>query len=356
MMPKTLKQILEKGPIEATAPCRIDIGGTLDISTFYFPLRHFSPCTVNMALSLRTRVLLLPYTGGRVKVSSRGFKSAEYPLTKAPMRHPLGLMFAIAAYFREEGIHIAIDSSSPPKSGLGGSSAAAVALVAALLKATGHGGIPGKKIAHLAHAIEGSVAGVPCGIQDQLAAVYGGVHVWYWKGGSRGPSFFKKKLVSKRSLKQFEKHLLLAYSGRPHVSAQINQKWVNQFLSGKNRAHWVDIIKCTHGFADALLNKEIDQAVVWLQKETAIRRRMTPEVLDEVGKKLVRAAVNSNCGARFTGAGGGGCIWAFGKREDIERLKDRWQTLFSRYPSAYLLDAKIDSEGVLVKTGDEKKG
>ena len=67
MMPKSLKQALEKGPIEASAPCRIDMGGTLDISTFYLPLRHFSPCTVNMALDLRTRVLLLPYTGGKVR-------------------------------------------------------------------------------------------------------------------------------------------------------------------------------------------------------------------------------------------------------------------------------------------------
>jgi D-glycero-alpha-D-manno-heptose-7-phosphate kinase len=104
------------------------MGGTLDIDTFRFPLHHFSPCTFNIALNLRTRVCLLPYRAGMVKVSSKGFKAAEYPFDQAPFDHPLGLIFAIAAYFRAEGVHIVIESSSPPRSALGGSSAAAVAL------------------------------------------------------------------------------------------------------------------------------------------------------------------------------------------------------------------------------------
>ena len=185
-MAKTLKRILEKRPVKASAPCRIDIGGTLDISTFYFPLRHLSPCTVNIAINLRTQVILLPHAGGKIKISSQGFKSAEYSLDSAPFSHPLGLMFAVAAYFRQEGIHITIDSASPPKSGMGGSSSAAVALVAAFLKSLDKRSYSKKDIALLAHAIEGSVAGVPCGIQDQLAAVYGGIHAWNWRGGTRG--------------------------------------------------------------------------------------------------------------------------------------------------------------------------
>ena len=94
-MSQILRNILKNDPVEASAPCRIDMGGTLDISTFYFPLRHYQPCTVNIALNLRTHVTLLPYTRGKVKISSRGFKNAEYPLDKVPMAHPLGLMFAV---------------------------------------------------------------------------------------------------------------------------------------------------------------------------------------------------------------------------------------------------------------------
>jgi D-glycero-alpha-D-manno-heptose-7-phosphate kinase len=123
-MDKQLRKILESEPIEASAPCRIDMGGTLDISTFSYPLRHLAPCTFNIALGLRTRVRLQPYARGQIKISSRGFKDAQFPVEVAPFDHPLGLMFATAAYFNARGIHIEIESQSPPRSALGGSSVA----------------------------------------------------------------------------------------------------------------------------------------------------------------------------------------------------------------------------------------
>ena len=50
MTSEIFHDILESRPIEASAPCRIDMGGTLDISTFYLPLRHLYPCTLNIAI------------------------------------------------------------------------------------------------------------------------------------------------------------------------------------------------------------------------------------------------------------------------------------------------------------------
>jgi D-glycero-alpha-D-manno-heptose-7-phosphate kinase len=89
-MADKIRQILESETIEASAPCRIDMGGTLDIPIFYYPLRHLSPCTFNIALEHRTRVRLLPYTRDVVKISSGGFEDAEFPLGSAPFNHPLG--------------------------------------------------------------------------------------------------------------------------------------------------------------------------------------------------------------------------------------------------------------------------
>ena len=126
-MDQQLGKILESNPVEASAPCRIDMGGTLDISTFSYPLRYLAPCTFNIALGLRTRIRLKPYARGRIKISSKGFKDAQFPADAAPFDHPLGLMFATAAYFNARGIQIEIHSQSPPRSALGGSSVAAVA-------------------------------------------------------------------------------------------------------------------------------------------------------------------------------------------------------------------------------------
>ncbi len=349
MLSNLIKNLVKK-PVEVSAPCRIDMGGSLDIDTFSYPLSYLYPCTFNIALDLRTHVSLLPYKEGRVKVTSRGFKSADYSSDRAPFNHPLGLMFAIAAFFRAEGVHIVIDSSSPPKSALGGSSAAAVALVSAFIQASGKKTISShfkKKVALLAHAIEESVAGVPCGRQDQLAAAFGGVNAWHWRAGTGGSIFRKETVVNKSFFNKLEKHLLLAYCGRPHESKNINGLWISQFLAGRYRKFWKEIVKNTKMFIDALGGKNYKKAATAMNKEMVIRNKITPEVLDGMGKKLVASAVKNNCGARFTGAGGGGCIWALGEIDDIDRLKLTWIKLLSAKKEACLLNVKIDSKGLL---------
>jgi D-glycero-alpha-D-manno-heptose-7-phosphate kinase len=349
-MSESIRKALIKSPAEASAPCRIDMGGTLDISTFYYPLRHLSPCTVNIALGLRTRVKLLPYDTGQIKISSKGFRDAEYPLDQAPFDHPLGLMFAIGVYFRASGVHIHIESSSPPRSGLGGSSVAAVALIKAfskVLEEMGQSPLSRKNIALLAQKLEASVAGVPCGLQDQLAAAYGGANIWYWPANDQDPFFRKKTIIRKQHLREFEQHLLLGYCGVPHESKNVNRKWVQQFLSGKYRGLWTEIVVCTQKFARALMERDVEDACNLMNQETALRKEMTPEVLDEIGTALVESALENGCGARFTGAGGGGCIWALGPIEDVDKLKGTWESILKTRKGACLLDAKIDPKGLL---------
>jgi D-glycero-alpha-D-manno-heptose-7-phosphate kinase len=352
-MHKKLIKILESKPIEASAPCRIDMGGTLDIATFYYPLHHLSPCTFNIALRLRTHVRLRPYARGMIRISSSGFKDAQFPADAAPFDHPLGLMFATAAYFNAQGIHIDIQSQSPPRSALGGSSVAAVALVAAFSKLMKHAesdsGLDRRAIALLAYQIEQSVAGVPCGIQDQLAATYGGVNTWSLQAKPMVPVFKKQCTVRKASHRELERHLLIAYCGKPHVSKDINGRWIRQFLSGKHRDLWLEIIACTRRFVAALAERNYNQAAVEMNRETAIRRTLTPDVLDNIGEKLVNSARQNDCGARFTGAGGGGCLWALGEIENIDRLRPLWEKILFARDEARLLEVKIDSKGLVVE-------
>ncbi len=351
-MPDIYRKILKSAPIEASAPCRIDMGGTLDIKTFHLPLRRLSPCTVNAAINLRTRVRILSGLQGQVKVSSSGFESVSFPEDAAPYNHPLGLMFAIAAYFGVSGIHIDIDSASPPRSALGGSSAAAVALVAALSRLREKADqkpLTRKQIVLLAHAIEESVAGVPCGFQDQLAAAYGGINAWYWENALSAGGFRRKVLVAKPFHDDFSRHILVAYCGIPHESRQINRIWVDQFIGGATRKEWVSIVDHTHRFSEAVRDRQYQRAGNFMNLETAIRRSMTPDVLDDMGTKLIQAARKQGCGGRFTGAGGGGCIWAIGETGAMDTLRNTWEKCLAQNPEARLLDIRIDSDGLIVE-------
>jgi D-glycero-alpha-D-manno-heptose-7-phosphate kinase len=343
------KDILEKEPIEASAPCRIDMGGTLDISSFYYPMAYLSPCTVNMAVNLRTVVRLGPHRPGFVRVSSRGFESVEYALDQAPFSHPMGLIFAIAAHYRMDGIHIRIDSASPPQSALGGSSVAAVAMIGAyqkLLARLENEAMATDQIPLLAHAIEQSIAGVPCGLQDQLAAVYGGVHVWHWKGPGMDSVYQRKPLIKAEQHSLLDKSILLAYCGIPHVSKDINSRWVQGFLAGDSRGQWREILECTKEFAKAIGNLDCETAAHWMNRETDIRCGLTPDVLDDTGSRLVSTARETDCGARFCGAGGGGCLWAIGHPENIQVLRGKWADILDAVPDGRLLDASIDADGL----------
>jgi len=352
-----LTEVLETSTPEASVPCRIDLGGTLDLRTFHYPLTHLKPSTFNIALDLRTNVRLSPYKNGMVKISSKGFESAEYPAGRASFSHPMGLMFAVSSYFGVSGVHIQITSSSPPRSALGGSSAAAVALAAVLeyVMAEEEGdekkAVSRKHIAMLAHTIEETVAGVPCGMQDQLAAAYGGINEWLWPGKIGEQPFQRNIVLNQGAYPDLEKHLLVAYCGIPHESKNINGKWVKDFLDGRFRSEWEDIISITKNFIDSLSSCNYKDAASAMNMETGIRMGMTPDVVDEIGKRLVKSASENKCGARFTGAGGGGCVWALGEPDDIKRLKHSWLEILSKTKEGRLLTNRIDSDGLIVTSG-----
>jgi D-glycero-alpha-D-manno-heptose-7-phosphate kinase len=347
------RKALEKGAVAVSAPCRVDMGGTIDIRTFSYPLQDLGPCTVNVALDLRTTVRIGPYSRGRVKVSSRGFQGADFPADRAPFRHPLGLMFATAALFQAQGVHIHIESESPPRSALGGSSAAAVALVRALMEIRQRDGlaafVDGRSIALIAHAIEESVAGVPCGYQDQLAAVFGGVNAWHWPAFPPQKVFRRQALIPRPGLRRLEPHLLVAYVGVPHESRDINGRWVRQFVSGTYRTEWAEIVACTRRFADCLRCRNYSAAAEAMNRELDIRRRLTPNVLDRLGRKLTAAARRQGCSARFAGAGGGGCLWAVGEADAVARLKPVWRQILAERREACLLGTAVAQQGVRIE-------
>jgi D-glycero-alpha-D-manno-heptose-7-phosphate kinase len=344
--------------IEVSAPCRIDLGGTFDISTFSYPLRRLGPLTFNLAVDLRTRVRLRPFDAGQVKVSSAGFENAVFEAARAPFDHPLGLMFAVAAHFGAEGVAIDIHSSSPPRSALGGSSVAAVALVTALNTLTGRrtgrgliGRGPGA-VALTAHGIEEGVLRMPCGFQDQLAAVYGGVHAWYWRPADGRLPYLRRAVAKKADYRRLERHLLLAYCGAPHTSTDVNGRWVDGFVAGRHRRLWEEMVTCTRGFVAALAGGDIEAATGFMRRELALRRRITPDVLDETGILLTRAAEEADCAARFTGAGGGGCLWALGSVPNIDRLEKTWESIVSTRAGARLLPLKVAARGVSIDANE----
>jgi D-glycero-alpha-D-manno-heptose-7-phosphate kinase len=346
----SVKKYLERHRIQASAPCRIDSGGTWDIKSLALPLEKIDPVTINIALNLRTWVTLSPFDDGKVNISSEGFaQGAQCPYEKLPFNTRFGLFFAALSYFGYHGLHVHVRSDSPVKSALGGSSTALVSLIKALSKLAemvGGKRLSGKEILHLGYQIEDGVSRGNCGMQDQAAAVYGGVNRWQWRYGERVSTYKRESLLDARGRKELSKRILVAYSGKSHASLGINRAWVVDYLAGKTRSGWVKVNEIVHSLATAIKEEQWEKSASLLRAEMAIRREITPDALIPFTAKLIDQAEMTGCGARFTGAGGGGSVWALGDVENIGALKKKWEALFVSVTGAKILDCAVDPIGV----------
>lgn len=347
----SVKRILEQSPVKASAPCRIDTGGTWDIKAMALPFEKINPITVNIALSLRTRVTLRPYRSGKVKITSTGFsKGEEYSIDDLPLNTPFGIFLAAVGYFRYHGLEVVITSDSPVKSALGGSSTALIALIKSLSKldslANRKKGLTKRDILHLGYHLEDGISGGNCGIQDQAAAVYGGVNLWTWRYSNRGAIFKRDPLLDKKGMGELSDHIVTVYSGKSHVSARTNQLWLKDFLSGKTRKGWLEANKIVKGFTEALKGKDWATAANFLMEEMRIRRRITPDALIPITDRLIKMAEKTGCGARFAGAGAGGSVWAIGEADQINKLIKKWSNLIEHVKGASILDCRVDPKGV----------
>lgn len=346
----SLRKVLATRPITASAPCRIDSGGTWDIKAMALPLEKIRPVTVNIALNLRTSATLAAYEDGYVRVVSEGFPQGEsYPADNLPLDSPFALFFAAAAYFGFHGLEIRIVSQSPVKSALGGSSTALVALIKALAKASllsGGKNLSRRQILHLAYHLEDAVSGGSCGLQDQAAALYGGVHLWEWSYSRPNSPLSRTVLLDRHGQKELSSHLLVAYSGKSHFSLRINHGWIADFLSGSTRAGWIEVNRIVWDLAKALSRLQWKAVARLLQEEMAVRRKITPEALIPITAKLLDQALEAGCGARFCGAGAGGSVWALGDQQAINCLRSNWKKTLPSTENARLLDCAVDSVGV----------
>jgi len=345
-----LSDFLSRQTVTASAPCRIDSGGTWDIKALALPLERVRPTTVNMALTLRTSVSLHPYEAGQVMIRSAGFDRPEvFPGDRLPFDTRFGLFFAAVSYFGFQGLEVRIDSQSPVKSALGGSSTALVALIKALSKAAFHiggRGLSNREILYLGYHLEDGISGGNCGIQDQAAAVYGGVQQWEWHYGNQTVLFTKRLLLDREGQKALSGRLLVAYSGKRHTALRTNRRWIKDFLSGRTRSGWLKVNETVQRFGRAIAAGDWNRAAAHIREEMAVRKEITPEALNPTAVDLIEKAEDAGCGARFTGAGAGGSLWAIGDRPQIETLRVLWQNRLAGIKGAAILDCRVDASGV----------
>ncbi len=294
---------------EAVAPTRIDLaGGTLDIWPVYLMLDR--PVTVNLGLALPVRATVRPAPRGRIVLRSldhgpeERFPSIDAALRRAKHRLAAEALRSAAGALGAGGVVVETASGVPPGSGLGGSSALAVALLAAF-RGSGQGRRRRIPLALAASNMEGRVIQVPPGSQDHLAAACGGLSAWHY--GIDGV----RREALRMDPHRLARRLVLAYTGVTHSSAVNNWRVTRAFLDGDRgvRRGFAEVAAAALAVRDALERGDLRGVAAGMDRDSRARRRLFPGF--HTARTLALAAAARRAGAvggRPCGAGGGGSM------------------------------------------------
>ena len=348
-----LSENLSQNHVHSSAPTRLSCGGSTDHRLAGLVCKPWQPATANIAIDLRARVSLRPYVPGRVFVDLQDVGERELAVPDVPLSGPFSLVSALVCYFGVHGFHIEIRTDFPFQSGLGGSGAVAVAVIGAFHAALdrrppGEREYPG--IVRLAHNLEDSLFG-NTGLQDQAAAVYGGVNLWEWRYSERLE--FERTPVDCDS-PSLGDHILLAYSGRPHPQSRDGSRILDRFKEEGAVSLFASISETARMFAESLERRDYRAAGERLSEEFRLRSRLIQVALPE-DRPLFEMAASANCGVGVTGHGGGGCLWAIGEAADIAGLRDAWQSVLTERAAGAILHPAVSGTGLEVgmRSADE---
>ncbi len=330
--------------IESRAPTRIDLaGGTLDIWPLY--LYHEGAVTVNVAVTRYASCVLETTPGRRITLISRDTRRHETfasldALARA-RKYKLPLLAHLVRFFAPKtGFTLATDSEAPASAGIGGSSAMAVAICAALDRLTGAHKKREDWI-HISRDAEAIVIQVPTGTQDHYPPAFGGASAIHLEAGG------ERREALCVDLDELERRLVLCYTGKPRQSGINNWEVMKAHIDG-NRRVWRNLEEITHvaiAMKTAIERGRWEEAGRLLREEWSFRRRNIPTISTPVIDGIIAAARrNGALGGKVCGAGGGGCVALLiepGARARVE------STIGAA--GGQVLPVRIDRVGVRVK-------
>ena len=329
--------------IESKAPTRVDLaGGTLDIWPLY--LFHPGAVTINAAISRYAFCTIETNGSKHIRLISRDIGRSEsfrsFSALAKTKRYRLPLLAEIVKFFQPRGgFTLTTDSEAPAGAGIGGSSAMAVAICAALDRFTGAGKSKVDWI-HISRDAEAIVISVPTGTQDHYPPAFGGVAAIELPAGG------EHRVELRVNLDELERRIVVCYTGKPRQHGINNWEVFKAHIDG-NRAvqnSLERISSVAQKLRLALEAADWEEAGRLMREEWSFRKRNLPTISTKKIDRLIDGALRCGAlGAKVCGAGGGGCVVLLIHPEARHRVESA-----VRDAGADVLPVAIDRRGVQV--------
>ena len=202
-------------------------------------------------------------------------------------------------------LDVTVASEMPPGASTGTSASLVVALLAALAYLRGESPTPAD-LARAAHRLETDHLGLQSGVQDQIAAAYGGINF------IEMPSYPDTRVlpvsVQPEIRAALDHRLVLIFLGRAHRSSDVHKEVIRAIADGSSGGAALDALRRAAVSArEALAAGDIEAFAAALTANTLAQQQLHPSLVGADATRLIAAAEMVGArGWKINGAGGTG--------------------------------------------------
>lgn len=238
---------------------------------------------------------------------------------------------------QSRGLELYLETEAPPGSGLGGSSALVVAVIAAVARWRGLR-VPPYELARLAWEIERKDVGIPGGLQDQYSAVFGGFN--FIEFHSSTDVVVNPLRIQQPILDELQYNLMLVYTGQARVGSKIIDSQIAGYVSRSPGVAAANhrMKELTVQAKDALVTGRLTEFArilhrTWLEKKLT-SHHVSTEIIDRMYEEAIRAGA---LGGKVSGAGGGGFMLIYSPFDRKPLVAERLRALGAQvFPVAFV--------------------
>jgi D-glycero-alpha-D-manno-heptose-7-phosphate kinase len=324
----------------ARAPLRVSLaGGGTDLPAYY---EQHGGAVLSTTIDKYFYVFLSPSDGDHVQVTSSDYRAFYRKRLDEPSLWDgvLNLPKAVIDHFgTRTGLSVFLASQAPPGTGLGSSSAVAVALIKAMSVLSGKK-LSAHQIAELACFIEIEQLGMPIGKQDQYAAAFGGLNFFQF---TRDGVQAERVDPGPEVVAALDARLMLFFTGMWHDSGEIlkEQRDNSQAAAVESLDH---IKAIATAMRDDVCRGDLTRIGERMHESWLAKRGLATGItLPQIDRwyNLARSAGAS--GGKIAGAGGGGFLLLYCEPE----YQDRVTQVLSE-EGLVQMDFSFESGGALV--------
>ncbi len=325
--------------INSVAPTRIcDNGGWTD--TWFAQHGHIFNIAVTPGVEVQIEVYPRTAQSDRVIVQAENYDQSFTVVPGSgvwPKHRLIAAAFDLLRVPEDVALTVTIFSGMPPGASVGTSAALAVALIAALDCLT-----PGRKTAHelayAAHTVETQLLKQQSGIQDQLAAAYGGIS--YIDMINYPHAMVSPVHASEPVWHELNRRLSLVYLGRPHSSSTIHESVIRELEgAGPSDARIEALRKTAPKSRDAVLAGDFAALGRVMIENTEAQANLRAALVSPEALQVIEIArAHGALGWKVNGAGGeGGSITLLSdhvtsRKRNMLRAIEQSNTMFKSLP------------------------